>query len=566
MQGQIGLDARGVAVHHEADGAGRRQHRRLRVAHAAGRRLLERLVPDVAGSVHERRGHVLRVDTDHGPAMHVQDAEYVVAALRILLERPHARRDVRGGAVRLTTHDRGHGRRRAPPRVGVVRQAHRHQQGTEVGVTEAELTERDGVAADLGRRVVRSSHQDLLRAEHDANCRPEARHVELPVGAEERQQVQAGQVAGRVVEVEVLRAGVGSRDASGRGRGVPPVDGRVELHPRIGALPRRLGDAAEHLGGIDRLNDLSCRARREIPLPSRQRRLHELVSETDGVVGVLVEQRGAVDTVEAQVEPGLAEDTRLALLTRLAPDEVSDIGMIGVEHDHLGGAPRRAARANGPGRGVGTPHEAHRSARLAAAGEELRSRADATQVDAGTRPALEDQPFLGVPVQDRLHGVLHRQDEAGGGLGSGARNPDVEPHGRVERHLLGDEQMCELIGEPSGLVRVGEVAALGAPAADRADNPVDHLTERVLAIGTAEPASKVLLGDDVDGVLRPRGRELDAVLLEDGLAAGAGNECAPPAPLHRVEGVHTLNGEESPETDADLLGQDGHALTSPFGV
>ena len=347
---------------------------------------------------------------------------------------------------------------------------------------------------------------------------------------------------------------------------MPAVDGRVELHPRIGAQPRRLGDLTEQIGGIDRLEDLSRRSRREIPFPSRQRRLHELVGETDGVVGVLVQQRGAVDTVEAQVEPGLAEDTRLALLARLAPDEVSDIRMIGVEHDHLGGTPRRASRANGPGRGVGAPHEAHRPARLAAAGEKLRSRADTTQVDAGTRPALEDQPFLGVPVQDRLHGVLDRQDEAGGGLWQGPRNPDVEPHGRVERRLLGDEQMGELIGERSRFVRVGEVPALGTPAADRAGDPVDHLTQRVLAVITAEPASEILLGDDIDGVLRPRGRELHAVLLEDGLAAGAGDECAPPAPLHRVEGVHTLEGEESPETDAGLLGQDGHVLTSPSGV
>jgi hypothetical protein len=51
----------------------------------------------------------------------------------------------------------------------------------------------------------------------------------------------------------------------------------------------------------------------------------------------------AVLAVEVHVEAGLAECTRLALLDGLAPDELLDVGMVGVEDDHLGGAPRLSA-------------------------------------------------------------------------------------------------------------------------------------------------------------------------------------------------------------------------------
>src|SRR3546814_12436269 len=43
--GEVGLDAGGVAVHHQADGAGRRDHRGLGIAEALSLAHLHRLVP-----------------------------------------------------------------------------------------------------------------------------------------------------------------------------------------------------------------------------------------------------------------------------------------------------------------------------------------------------------------------------------------------------------------------------------------------------------------------------------------------------------------------------------------
>ena len=61
-QRDVRLDAGGVAVHHEADGAGRREHGGLRVAVAEVLAELHRIVPRLLGGVAEVGRHVLLVD------------------------------------------------------------------------------------------------------------------------------------------------------------------------------------------------------------------------------------------------------------------------------------------------------------------------------------------------------------------------------------------------------------------------------------------------------------------------------------------------------------------------
>ena len=162
------------------------------------------------------------------------------------------------------------------------------------------------------------------------------------------------------------------------------------------------------------------------------------------------------------------------------------------------------------------------------------------QVDARARAALEDRALLDVPVEDRVHLVVDGEDEAGRGLLGHARDADVEPHRRVERRLLGDEQVLELVAEGLGLVVVDEVAALDAPAGDRVGHPVDHLPQRRLPLGRAEGAPEVLLGDDVRGVQRPGGRELDPELLEGDRAVTEVRDAGvAPLPVHLVVGVRS---------------------------
>ena len=85
---------------------------------------------------------------------------------------------------------------------------------------------------------------------------------------------------------------------------------------------------------------------------------------------------------------------------------------------------------------------------------------------------------------------------------------------------------------------VDEVAVLDAPRGDRVDHAVDDLAQRRLALGRAEGAAEVLLGDDVGGVQRPRRRELDAELLEgDRAVLEVGDAGVAPLPGDLVVGV-----------------------------
>ncbi len=172
-------------------------------------------------------------------------------------------------------------------------------------------------------------------------------------------------------------------------------------------------------------------------------------------------------------------------------------------------------------------------------------RADLRQVDTGTGAALEDDALLAVPVEDRAHLVVDRQDEAGARLLRDVLDADVEPHRAVERGALRDEDVLQLVAEGLGLVLVGEVVALAAPLDDRVDDPVDHLAQRVLALGRAERAAEVLLGDDVGGVDRPGRGELDVELLErDRAVLPVGDPCVTALPHDLVVRVDTRRGEE----------------------
>ncbi len=251
--------------------------------------------------------------------------------------------------------------------------------------------------------------------------------VELAVGAEELEQVNARQVARRVVDVHVLRARVRAVDAVGVGRRVPLVDGRVELQTGVRTRPRRLGDLTPQFASLHGADGLVSVARGQVPVTVGDDRLHELIGDAHRVVGVLVLDRVDVATVEVHVEARVAQRARLLLFVGLAPDELFDVGVVRVEDDHLRRTTRLATGLDGAGRRVGAAHERHRAARRAAAFEGLRARADPREVDARARATLEDDALFGVPVEDRAHRVLDGEDEAGAPLLGDVLHADVEP-------------------------------------------------------------------------------------------------------------------------------------------
>ncbi len=78
-------------------------------------------------------------------------------------------------------------------------------------------------------------------------------------------------------------------------------------------------------------------------------RAHELVGDAHRVVGVLVLDAGDVLAAEVHVEAGVAQHADLVLLARLGLDELLDVGVVDVEHDHLRRAAGGAAGLDGAG-------------------------------------------------------------------------------------------------------------------------------------------------------------------------------------------------------------------------
>ena len=140
-----------------------------------------------------------------------------------------------------------------------------------------------------------------------------------------------------------------------------------------------------------------------------------------------------------------------------------------------------------------------------------------------------------------------------------ALHADVEPHRRVERRLLVDDEVLELVVEDLGLLVVDEVAVLDPPRRQRVGHPVGHLAQRPLALVGAEGPPEVLLRQDVGGVHAPGLGHLDAELLEGHRAVPEVRDAGvAPLPAHLVVGVHAFGGEVAADADLGSLGGDGH--------
>ena len=164
--------------------------------------------------------------------------------------------------------------------------------------------------------------------------------------------------------------------------------------------------------------------------------------------------------------------------------------MIHVENHHLGRAARLATALDYTGERVEAAHEAHRARGNPAARERFAAAAERREVCARSRAPLEEHAFRSRQAHDGFHIVLDGIDEARGALRLGL-HANVEPYGRIERHLLLDEKMGKVIAEIVARFSGNEVAALLAPAHNRIHHAADQLPHRRLALGRIQFAVKI---------------------------------------------------------------------------
>ena len=127
---------------------------------------------------------------------------------------------------------------------------------------------------------------------------------------------------------------------------------------------------------------------------------------------------------------------------------------------------------------------------------------------------------------------------------------DVEPDGRVEAHLLVDQEMGQLGVEGGQVLVRGEVVLRLGPGGDRVGDPVDELLDAGLALRRADVAAEVLADDDVGGQLAPEAGDLDVALLEDDLARLVADAGGPDLPLDLVVRMDALAREAALEGEA----------------
>ena len=218
----------------------------------------------------------------------------------------------------------------------------------------------------------------------------------------------------------------------------------------------------------------------------------------------------------------------LLLFLHLPVDVVLDVGVVDVDHHHLGGAARRAARLDGARRAVADLQEAHQAGRAAAARQLLAFAAQHREIGAGAgavfeqprlaHPQVHDAALVDEVVGDALDeaGMRLRMLVGGFRLGQlagervdvemalagtvdavGPVQAGVEPLRRIRRHALGGEHVGELVAEGERIVLGGEIAALPAPIGPGAGEPVEHLPRVGLgdvALGLGQLGERGLVG------------------------------------------------------------------------
>ena len=225
-QREIRLHAGGVAIHHQADGAGGRDHGGLGIAETELLAHRQGVVPGAAGGEREillldrgkvqrhRRGRkplVSGIFAMGGAGMIAHHPQHRLLIGGIFREGPQFAGQFRAGGIGDTRHDRRNGAGDGAAFAAVISDARRHQKPADIGEAQAEGAIVVGKLRDFPGRKLRHHHRNLQHDGPEPDRVLECRHVENLGGAfafAELHQVQRRQIAGGIVQEHVFAAGV----------------------------------------------------------------------------------------------------------------------------------------------------------------------------------------------------------------------------------------------------------------------------------------------------------------------------------------------------------------------
>ena len=422
------------------------------------------------------------------------------------------------------------------------------------------------VAGNVAGWIAGVIDQDFLSDEEDSAGGLESLDIECAIRLTELHQVDARQIAGRVVEEHVLAARVAGVDPATVGAGVPVVDCGVVLHAGIAAVPGTVGHPIHHVAGIvGGASLIGIGHPAGGPVLVLLDSLHEVVGDANREIRILEHDRAIRLAIEVGLVATLLDQhAGLLLFLPFALDEFHHVGMPDLDRLHLGSTAGLAAALDHRGDLVVHPHEGERTAGMPAAGEFFAVRPQGAQVGARATAKLEEHRLAAGQLHDVFHVVLHMLNEAGRTLGilvwilrlhdfACDRIPapvafishdavlmveaHVEPDGRVERAMLMQAEPSQVAVEPLAVGGAGEVAVFETPIGDRAGHPVDQLADAVLPLLGADFAVEVFAADDVGRKLRPERGDFAIGLLEQHFAILTFDGRRADFPTYRIKGV-----------------------------
>ena len=359
-ESNIGLHPRGVAIHHKGDGPGRSQHRDLGVLEPVFAAFFHCRIPNFTRSTEQLRADTVVIHLVRSVPVHTDHFQEWLPIHSEFLKRTHGMCNFRAHQVGLAAHQRCDRSRKIPALVAVVGLPLGHQKSPEIRVTETQWPEKVTVFLNRLGGVAREIDQYLLGKNRQRHRRTKVVHLErLILGIDEGHQVQARQIAGRIVQEHIFGTGVTRIDATRGLHRIPAIDRAVVLNSRIATEMGGLGHFIQKFLGLECLKSGSLGHRPSIPGPILLGGTHELILDTHRVIGVL-EIDGVISSaghIETAVIACINQRPGLLLLVRLAADELPNVRVFGIQDHHFGGAAGLTTRLNHPGKSIEAPHE-----------------------------------------------------------------------------------------------------------------------------------------------------------------------------------------------------------------
>ena len=245
--------------------------------------------------------------------------------------------------VSFASHDGGDCTAECPSFDAIVTETVAHDERSEVRVAEPKRAENMRVFRNLFDRITRVIDNDFLRSNENAHRRLETLDIKVALRGFELHQIQRSQIARSIIEEQIFRAWVRGILPACAFAGVPFVDRRIELHPRIATDVCSFGNLAQQGARLLAFTRFAVRDAACPPFATFQCCVHKFIAYPHAYIFVLIHDRAVRIAVITAIVTVLDQRPCLLFFLLFRVDEFFDVRVPIFERVHFRGAPRFAA-------------------------------------------------------------------------------------------------------------------------------------------------------------------------------------------------------------------------------